>query len=480
MTLPRSLHARLLLLIGVIVGIALLTLALLSRVGVQREYLELRSHDRRQSLEQAAAALDAQLRAGGLAAASDSARARAAAMTDSDLLIAGADGRVLAASSRSWRSAVVTLGANGEVGIAVTHETGVNAMRARLRMRGAPDLALHGPDGATLAHLYAVPAEHARGGDGRVLRRTAPFLVRIDRWLFGVVFAVAILTALLAGTLSRRVTRPIEALTAAARRMGAGDLTQRVPVSSSDEIGELAEAFNAMADAVARNEAARRGLVSDVAHELRTPLTHLRGRIEAMQDGLLAADDATLQSLHDETLLLARLVDDLQDLALAEAGRLPLHREAVALAPAIDAAVAAVSATARERGVTLRTDVAASTPAADVDPARLAQVLRNLLTNALTHCREGGRVTVSAAAAGESVAIVVADDGVGIAAEHLPHVFDRFYRADPARSRASGNAGLGLAIVRQLAQAHGGSVAAQSRPGEGARFTVTLPAARPS
>jgi len=268
----------------------------------------------------------------------------------------------------------------------------------------------------------------------------------------------------------------VESLTAAARRMGAGDLSQRVRVSSTDEIGELARAFNAMAEAVERNEALRRNLVSDVAHELRTPLTNLRGQIEALEDGLLAPSADTLRSLHEEILILSRLVNDLQDLALAEAGQLPLHRGRLVLSEAVEGALASIRAGAAERGILLHAE-AGPELAVDADRERLGQVLRNLLANALTHTPDGGRIEVTARAENGSVSIRVQDTGVGISAEQLPRVFDRFYRADSSRARASGGAGLGLAIVKQLVIAHGGTIGVESEPGRGAAFTFTIPRA---
>jgi len=196
-----------------------------------------------------------------------------------------------------------------------------------------------------------------------------------------------------------------------------------------------------------------------------------------VQDGLLPANEATLRSLHEESALLGRLVDDLQDLALAEAGQLPLHRRPVELTGAIETALAAIRPRADEQRVALRSELGSSLPTVSADPARLGQILRNLLANALTHTPQGGTITVSAAPVNGAVDVAVADTGPGIPPEHLPHVFERFYRADESRSRGTGGAGLGLSIVRQLALAHGGSVRVESEPGSGARFTLTLPAA---
>jgi signal transduction histidine kinase len=296
----------------------------------------------------------------------------------------------------------------------------------------------------------------------------------VNRWLLFSALGAVVVAFALSLALARRILGPVEAITDAARRMEAGDLTRRVDAGARDEIGDLGRAFNAMADAVARSEALRRALVADVAHELRTPLTNLRCQIEAVQDGLQPADADTLGSLHEETLLLARLVGDLQDLALAESGQLPLHRATVALGEAVDAALAAVRPIAAARGIALQADVPADLTAA-ADRERLAQVLRNLLANALTHTPAGGTVRVSVRPDPDGATVEVADTGEGIAPDHLPHVFDRFYRADPSRARATGGAGLGLAIVKQLVEAHGGRVSAASRPGAGARFSFTLP-----
>jgi signal transduction histidine kinase len=338
----------------------------------------------------------------------------------------------------------------------------------QLVLVGAPHVEVADPSGRPAGTLYALPPP-------RDVAETEPrFVTTVNRWLLLSALAAVALALALSLPLSRRILGPVEAITAAARRMEAGDLAQRVPATSADEIGDLARAFNAMADAVARSESLRRALVSDVAHELRTPLTNLRCQVEAVQDGLQAADAATFRSLHEETLLLARLVGDLQDLALAESGQLPLHRAPVALADAVSAALAAIRPIAAARGIHLEGDVPAALTA-DADRERLAQVLGNLLGNALTHTPEGGTIRVSARASAGRVAVEVADSGEGISAEHLPHVFDRFYRSDPSRARSTGGAGLGLAIVKQLVEAHGGQVSVASAPGAGARFTFTLP-----
>ena len=259
----------------------------------------------------------------------------------------------------------------------------------QLVLVGAPRVEVADPAGRPAGTLYALPPPRDAG------EAEPRFVATVNRWLLLSALAAVALALALSLPLSRRILGPVEAITAAARRMEAGDLAQRVPATSTDEIGDLARAFNAMADAVARSESLRRALVTDVAHELRTPLTNLRCQIEAVQDGLQPADAATFRSLHEETLLLARLVGDLQDLALAESGQLPLHRAPVPLADAVSAALASIRPIAGARGIRLQADVPL-TLAVDADRERLAQVLRNLLANALTHTPDGGTIRVSA------------------------------------------------------------------------------------
>jgi len=304
-----------------------------------------------------------------------------------------------------------------------------------------------------------------------------PFTQSINQsFLISVVAALALTTVLTFG-LSRRILTPVQALTDAARRLEKGDLGQRVQVKSKDEIGELAHAFNAMADGLSRADQLRRNLVSDVAHELRTPLANVRGYLEAMRDGVVEATPATLDSLYEETLLLNRMVDDLQELAQAEAGQLRLARQALSPAELVSAAVTATQPQATQKGLHLRAEIAPDLPTLEGDAQRLGQALRNLITNAIAHTPTGGEVVVSANATNEAVSLSVRDTGEGIAAEHLPFVFERFYRADPSRNRTTGGSGLGLAIVRQWVAAHGGTVTAESAgvANAGSVFVITLP-----
>jgi signal transduction histidine kinase len=303
------------------------------------------------------------------------------------------------------------------------------------------------------------------------------FLGDVDRALLLAVGIAAGSALLLATLLARSTVRPVERLTAAARGMSDGDLDLRVEVPSARELGMLADAFNAMAERRQELETQRRHLVNDVAHELRSPLANLQGYLELLRDGVIEPTPERLASLHDESLALNGLVKDLQELALLEAGQLPLRLEPTAIDRAISNAVEAQRPAALAVDVALLVSLDEALPPARVDPARFGQILRNLLRNAITHTRPGGEVEVSAADRGDVIEVAVRDTGVGIAAEQLPHVFDRFYRGDPARSRESGGSGLGLAVVKNLVEAQGGMVGVTSRPGHGSVFIFTLPAA---
>ncbi len=307
-----------------------------------------------------------------------------------------------------------------------------------------------------------------------------PFPDSVNRSLVLAAGAAALLALLLTIGLSRRIIGPIEALTAAARRMEAGDLTSRVAVGGKDEVGTLAHAFNAMAESVAKNEQLRRHMVSDIAHELRTPLTNVRGYVEALRDGVMERDTETLDLVYREAEELGHLIDDLQDLALAEAGQLRLERQPVAVEETVERAAGPLRPQFAARGVKLEMELANDLPVVDVDAERIGQVLRNLLNNALSHTPEGGTVTISASHAGDSVEVKVTDTGTGIVPDHLPYVFERFYRADRSRARATGGAGLGLTIARQIVEAHGGNIRVESELGHGATFTFDLPISPPT
>jgi signal transduction histidine kinase len=275
--------------------------------------------------------------------------------------------------------------------------------------------------------------------------------------------------------LSRRILLPVAALTRAARKMESGDLTQRVEAAAHGEIGQLAHAFNAMAETLNRNEKLRRNMVSDIAHELRTPVTNIRGYLEALQDGVVQPDSSTIDMLYEEALLLNNIIQDLQELALAEAGQIRFNHQSVALPDVVTQTVSVLQPSASERGVSLRAELPARMPHVYADQKRIGQVLRNLINNAITHTPENGRVVVSACVREGFVEVRITDTGEGISAEHLPFIFERFYRVDQARSRTTGGAGLGLAIVRRLVETQGGQVWAESMLEAGSTFYFTLP-----
>ncbi|MFJ7277177.1 sensor histidine kinase [Kitasatospora sp. NPDC098663] len=275
-----------------------------------------------------------------------------------------------------------------------------------------------------------------------------------------------------------RLSRPLNALTRAARRMTDGDLSARVTATGRDEIAGLAAAFNAMAQRREQLEELRRAMVGDIAHELRTPLSNIRGWLEAVEDGVVTADGALTGSLLEEALQLQHLIDDLRDLADADAGELALHREPVDVEDLLAQVATAHGARAQASGVALVVETADAPAGYEVfaDPVRLRQLVGNLVANAVRHTPGGGTVTLRARTESDALLIEVADTGGGIAEADLPLVFERFWRADKSRNRQSGGSGLGLAIVRKLAELHGGGVHAASTPGAGSVFTVRLPA----
>jgi len=342
--------------------------------------------------------------------------------------------------------------------------------KASLLVRG-PRLSVRDAAGREVGILTILPPPPAE-----LLEEEKQFVGSVNRWLVGAVAIAGTLAFALALALSRRILGPVHRLTNAAQRLATGDLSQRVEVESRDEIGQLGLAFNAMADGLARLEQLRHNMVGDVAHELRTPLTNIRGQLEAVQDGLAAPTRELVDSLHEEILLLSRLVDDLQELAIAEAGQLRFDREPVDVAQAVEGAVRASGAAAGGSPRPIQVELSPDLPRVAADPGRLAQILRNLLANAVAHTPPGGRIVVTGHPRGAFVELAVRDEGKGIPPEHLAFVFERFYKADPARGRATGGAGLGLAIVRQLVRAHGGDVRVESEPGAGAAFFFTLPA----
>ncbi|MFQ3661239.1 MAG: ATP-binding protein [Chloroflexaceae bacterium] len=272
---------------------------------------------------------------------------------------------------------------------------------------------------------------------------------------------------------------PLRRLAVGAQRIAAGQFDERVPVAGPAEVRTVAVAFNDMAAALAAGEAERRHMVADIAHELRTPLTVIQGNLRAMLDEVYPLTREEVARIYEASLGLGRLVDDLRVLSLAEAGRLDLHVQPVAVGPLLTREAALFADLAAGQGVRLQVEASDTLPEALADPERLAQVLHNLLSNALRYTPAGGRITLRAAGgSNRSVRLEVEDTGAGIAPEDLPHVFERFYRADRGRARENGGSGLGLTIANQLVRLQGGTMGVESVPGRGARFWFTLPAAR--
>jgi len=277
--------------------------------------------------------------------------------------------------------------------------------------------------------------------------------------------------------MSRQISAPLSALTAAARRLGQGDFSRRVDIRGKDEVGELAQTFNSMADDLMRAEQLRRNLVADAAHELRTPVSNIRGYMEAIRDGVMQPDASTLDSVYEESLLLSRLIEDLQELALADAGELHLFRQPEDISEVIKKAASAIHPEVNAKRISLAVDLPEGLPLCDIDSHRIGQVLRNLLNNAAAHTAEGGAINITAREVGNQVEVAVADNGQGIPPDDLLHIFERFYRVDRSRARRTGGSGLGLTVAKRLVEAHGGKIEVQSMPGEGSRFTFTVPKA---
>jgi two-component system sensor histidine kinase BaeS len=267
----------------------------------------------------------------------------------------------------------------------------------------------------------------------------------------------------------------VRELTAATRAMTKGNLEQEVPIRSRDELGELAASFNQMSADLARANELRRQMTADVAHDLRTPLSVITGYTEALRDGVLQPTSAMFQTIHQEAEHLSLLVEDLRTLSLADAGELKLICQLVHPRELLERMAAAHSPRARQLGIALQVAVEVDMPPVNVDPERMAQVLGNLVSNALRHTPAGGRITLTATLQGNSVLMTVQDTGEGIPPEELPRIFERFYRGDEARQVHGGESGLGLTIAKSIIELHGGTIAVESTPGEGTTFTIALP-----
>jgi signal transduction histidine kinase len=296
-------------------------------------------------------------------------------------------------------------------------------------------------------------------------------------FLWGGLLAAAI-AILLTFFLSRRILSPVKALTSATRQFGKGDFSKRVNYKGKGELGELARSFNSMAENLEYTQRLRRNMVADVAHELRTPLSNLKGYLEAISDGVVKPDEAAINSLNEEASSLSRLVEDLQELSLADAGELKITAQPEDINKLIKETMTTLQPKASDKGLTLTADLPAALPPLNIDSHRIKQVLNNLLDNAIAHTGKDGIITVTAREQNNMVSIGVSDTGEGIPPEDLPMIFERFYRVDKSRARRTGGSGLGLTIAKRLVEAHGGTIGVKSQPGKGSTFTFTLPVSK--
>lgn len=283
--------------------------------------------------------------------------------------------------------------------------------------------------------------------------------------------------AVIAGVgMSRSMTKPLSELEEAADSFGPQNLDQRVQVRGTAEVRAVANRFNEMAERLEKDETLRRNLLADVAHELRNPLHVIQGNLQAILDDVYPLNKEEIARLSDQTRLLTSLVDDLYDLSQAEAHQMVLHKQVVDMADLVKETAVSFKPVAAAKHVTLQVELLGATPYANVDSGRMRQALHNLLTNALRHTPEEGEMWVTLVQTGEILYIKVRDSGSGIEPQHLPHIFERFYRTDSARSRDKGGTGLGLAIVKAIVEAHNGQISAESAGrDQGATFEIKLP-----
>lgn len=327
-------------------------------------------------------------------------------------------------------------------------------------------------DGQTVGFLL-----QETGGGVAMSAAAEQFLRDLRLALLQAGLIAASLGLLLGVLIAGGLTAPLRRLADAARTLRSGGAVAALPVRGPREVATAMHAFNEMAASLEEAEQLRRRMVADIAHELRTPLTVIQGNLRALLDDVYPLSKTEIATVYDETLMLRRLVDDLRELTLAEAGQLSLHCQALDAAVLVRQSADAFGELARERGIGFSIDVPEGLPLVLADADRVAQVIHNLLGNALRHTPDGGSVALAIQAEGTLLRFAVRDSGAGIRPEDLPHVFDRFWRAERSRSREYGGSGLGLAIARELIEAQGGQIGVESRIGQGSCFWFALPIA---
>jgi len=330
-------------------------------------------------------------------------------------------------------------------------------------------------DGEKVGYFYAIAT-----GQENLAAAEQTFLAQVNRALLQAGIIAGVLGIVFGLLLARSIAAPLGQLATAANRFAQGELDERVPVRGTEEMAGAAQAFNDMAASLEQAEILRRNLVVDIAHELRTPLTVIQGNLQAILDDVYPLKKREIATVFDETLVLGRLISDLRDLSQAEAGQLDLNVQAIEVKPVLDSVRNAFADLARQQGVHLNSSATVNIRPVLADPDRLRQILNNLVGNALRHTPESGEVEIAAEEQDGNqdegrVRFSVADTGPGIPADDLPHVFDRFWRAERSRSREYGGSGLGLAIARQLVEAQGGKIGVESEVGRGSVFWFTLP-----
>jgi two-component system, OmpR family, sensor histidine kinase BaeS len=304
------------------------------------------------------------------------------------------------------------------------------------------------------------------------------FLASVHRALIWAGLGILLIGLFASYILARSITVPLRRLSIAVEDIAKGNFGRKVAVGTQDEVGHLAIGFNKMTEALAVNNLLRQRLLADIAHELRTPLAVIQGHLEGMLEGVIDSDKEQLSSLYDETTQLSRLIKDLRDLSLAEAGQLALDKKPTDINQLVIHVVQMLKPLADEKNIALET-LLEPVPKVLLDTVRINQVLYNLLTNALRYTPTQGNVKVTSSLQTRNgnkwIRIEVKDTGQGIAQQDLPYIFDHFYRADPSRNRKSGGSGIGLAIVKRLIELHGGTIEVKSRLGDGSSFILYLP-----